>query len=100
MVLPVRLVVIEVLEAGGIGVAKEERHKCVTIINSIQFLSFHVIFEIMFNNWVLSNSSGIGSSSFNINAVAKGEDILESFVLESVGVHINQTIGASNSRVN
>jgi hypothetical protein len=77
-----------VLEAGGVRVGEVEWPVSVTIIDSIQFLTFH--------DWALSVSGMLGSSGFSSNSITKSEDVLESRVLESVWVDIDKTSAVDN----
>lgn len=77
----VGLEVVEVLEASGVGVSEEERHEGVPVVDGIEILAFHELFNVVFDNRFLVHGSCLGPGSVNINAVAKGKDVLVSLVL-------------------
>jgi hypothetical protein len=100
MVFPVGLEVIEVLETSSIGVTKEEGQESVSIINGIELLSFHKVFQVVLDYWFLVNSSSLGSCSVNINTITEGENILIFLVLKSEGVNTDHTSLVGKSGVN
>ncbi len=52
-----RLVVVQVLEVGGVRVAKEEGHKSVPVVDSVNFLTLQEAENVVLNNRVLGHSS-------------------------------------------
>jgi hypothetical protein len=72
------LVIIGVLEAGSIGVGEIEWHVRITIINSVQFFSFHVSEEIVLDNWALGIGGMLSSCGFSLNGITEREDVWES----------------------
>ena len=92
----VRLIIVEVLEVRGIGVTKIERHEGVTIINSIKLAAFHELLNIVLNNWSLVNGCSLGSGGVNANAVTESKDVLETLVLKSIWVNVNNTLTVCN----
>jgi hypothetical protein len=54
----------------------------------------------MLNNRALSVGSMLGSSGFSLDAITPGENVIESFVLKSVGVDVNHASGVSNTGLN
>ena len=53
----------------------------------------------MLDNWALSMGSVLSSCDLSLDAVTKGEDVLESRMLKSVWVHVNETGIVSDSTV-
>ena len=99
MVHRVGLVVMQVLEVRGIRVAKIEGHESVTIIDSVEFLAFHELFNILLHNGSLMNGGSLSSCGVNTNAVAESKDVFKALVLKSVWVHIDNTLAISNLRI-
>jgi hypothetical protein len=89
-----------VLETSSIGVTKEEGQESVSIINGIELLSFHKVFQVVLDYWFLVNSSSLGSCSVNINTITEGENILIFLVLKSEGVNTDHTSLVGKSGVN
>lgn len=75
---------------------KVEWHVCVSIIDSVQFFSFHESEKIVLDNWALSLSCMLGSGCGSSNGITESKDVFESLMLEGVWVHINQTICINN----
>ena len=96
MVHSMRLVVMKVLEVRGIRVTKIEWHIGVTIIDSVKVTALHELLNIMLDDGGLMDSSSLGSSSVDTDAITESEDVLEALVLKSVGVHINDTLAVSD----
>jgi hypothetical protein len=96
MVHSMRLVVMKVLEVRGIRVTKIEWHIGVTIIDSIKVTALHELLNIVLDDRGLVDSSSLGSSSVDTDAITESEDVLEALVLKSVGVHINYTLAVSD----
>lgn len=94
-----RLVVVQVGEAGSVGMTKDEGHEGVSVVDSIQFLTFHELLNVLFHNWDLSSNSGLGSGSVNTDAITESKNVFESLVLESVWVNIDNTFTGSNTRL-
>lgn len=69
----------------------------VTIINSIANLAIKELIEVVFNHWALGDGGVLGSSGLSLDSISPGEDVLESFVLKSVGVDIDHTSVVSNT---
>lgn len=72
--------------------AKIEWHVCVAVIDSIQFLAFHELLDVVLDDWALVDGSSLSSGGVYSNAISEGEDVLESLVLESVWVNINDSL--------
>lgn len=96
MIQSMRLVVMKVLEVGGIRVAKIEGHIGVTIIDSIEVTALHELLNIVLDDGGLVDSSSLRSSSVDSDAITESEDVLEALVLKSVGVNINDTLAVSD----
>jgi len=97
MVHGMRLEPVEMLEASSIRVAKQEWHVGITVIDCIEFLAVHKLLEIVLDNGALVDCCCLGSGGVDADAITKGKDVLEALVLESVGVHINDTLGGGNT---
>jgi len=82
----------QVLEAGGVVLTQDQRHEGVSVVDSVSVLAFHVLENVVLNNGVLGHSSILSRGSTSSGAVTESEDILESFVLKSVLVNINETL--------
>ena len=76
---------------------KVEWHVCVSVIDSVKFLAFHELLKVVLDNWALVDCSSLSSSGVNSDAVSEGEDVLESLVLESVGVHIDYSLAVGDA---
>ncbi len=96
MVQSMRLVVMKMLEVRGIRVTKIEWHIGVTIIDSIEVTALHELLNIVLDDGGLVDSSSLGSSSVDTDAITESEDVLEALVLKSVGVNINDTLAVSD----
>ena len=94
------LVIPGVRESSGMGVTHVEWEVGVTIINSIKFSSFHEFQKVVFDNWILCSSSGIGSCDVSFDGISPSKDVFESFMLKSVLVDIDKATWISNSCVN
>ena len=90
------LVVMKMLEVRGIRVTKIEWHIGVTIIDSIQVTALHELLNIVLDDRGLVDSSSLGSSSIDSDAITESKDVLEALVLKSVGVNINDTLTVSD----
>lgn len=90
-------IIMVVLEAGSIWVPKDEWHEGVTIIDSIQLFTFHELLNVVLNDWGLMDNSSLCSSCVNTDAITKSKDVLESLVLKSVWVYIDNSFFVSNS---
>jgi len=53
----------------------------VAIIDSVAVLAMQEVFQIMFDDWVLSNSSIHCSGCIDINTITESKDVFESLVL-------------------
>mmetsp|Transcript_28748 Transcript_28748/g.20807 ORF Transcript_28748/g.20807 Transcript_28748/m.20807 type:complete len:207 (+) Transcript_28748:362-982(+) len=82
----------QMLEASGIVLSKNERHESVSIIDSISVLAFHVLEKIVLDNRVLSHGSVLSGGSSSGCTVTKSENVLVLFVLKSVFVNINKSL--------
>jgi len=99
MIVGVSFVVMEMREGCGVRVAHEHWEVRISIIDSIDFLSFHESENVVFNNWALGHGGSLGSSDVSSDSISKSKDVFESFVLKGIWVYINQTIGISNSTI-
>ena len=70
---------------------------CVTIINSIANLAIKELVEVVFNHWALGDGGVLGSSCLSLDSISPSENVLESFVLKSVGVDIDHTSVVGNT---
>lgn len=86
------------LEVASIRVAKVEGKEGVSVIDSVQFLAIHELLNILLDNRSLVDSSSLGSSSVDSNAISEGEDVLITLVLEGVWIDINDTFGICDAR--
>jgi hypothetical protein len=91
------LIVMVMLEAGSIRMTEDEWHEGISIIDSIELLAFKELSQIVLKDGSLAGSSGLGSGSVNTDAITESENVLESLVLESVWVHINNTLTVGNT---
>lgn len=55
--------------------------------------------QVVLYNWVLGDSSVLGSSGLTGNAVTKGEDVLKSLVLQGVRVYIDEASRISDTSI-
>lgn len=76
-----------------------EWHVRVSIVDSVELLSFHELLQVLLHNWDLSVGGVLGSSSLSLDAISESEDVLESLMLKSVWVHVNETRVISDSTV-
>jgi len=86
------LEIVEVLEAGGGTLGKIEWHVRVTIIDTVKLLTSQEVLNVVLDDWALSTGSGLSPGSISSNCITESEDIIESLVLESIRVHVNETI--------
>ena len=100
VILPMRLIIVQMLETSRIRMSKQEWHICVPIIDTIEFFSFEEVLQVMFYDWALSNCCGLSSGRVNSNTITECKDILVSLVLEGVRVDINETFSISKTAVN
>lgn len=91
MVFPVWDVIVQMLEAGCVGVAQHEWEVGVSVIDSVKFFTCQILFEVVLNNGALMNSSSLSPGCVDINAISKSKNVFISFVLQSVWVDINQS---------
>lgn len=68
MILPMRFIVIKVLEASHLLCTEEERDETISVIDSIDLLSVQELFDIVFHNRHLSHSGILRPSSRSIDA--------------------------------
>lgn len=87
-------------ESSSMGVTHIEREIGKSIIDSIKFSSSKEFQKIIFDNWVLSHSSSVGSCGISSNGISESKDVFKSLVLKSILVDINETICISNAWVN
>lgn len=92
MVHGVGLVVVQVLEAGGVVLTQDQRHEGVSVVDGVGVLTIHKLKKVVLDNRVLGHSGILGRGSTSGSAVTEGEDVLESLVLKSVLVNINKTL--------
>ena len=92
----VGLVVVQVLEVGGVRVAQEEWHEGVTIIHSVELLAFHELLQVVLDHRGLCDGSRLSTGGLNTDAITESEDVLEALVLESVRVHIDDAIAVGD----
>lgn len=83
------LVIVEVREAGSVGVGEVEWHVGETVIDTVELLALHEGLDVVLDNWALSEGGVLGSSGVHIDGITEGEDVVESRVLEGVWVHVN-----------
>lgn len=69
--------------------AEIEWHVSETIINGIELMTVHECLEVVLHDWALGSGSMLGSCNITLDAVTKCENVLKSFVLESVWVDID-----------
>jgi hypothetical protein len=100
VVLPVGLEVVVVLEAGGVGVAQEEREEGVAIIDGVEFLAVHEVLQVMLYYWFLVDSSSLSSSGVNINTITKGKNVIVFFVLKGIWVNTDHTSFVGKTCIN
>jgi hypothetical protein len=91
------LIVMIVLETRCVVISQVEWHEGVAIIYPIKFSTFQKGFNIMLNDWILSNSSSLGSSCVHTNAISKSKDVFKSLMLESVWVNVNYSFLVGNA---
>ena len=94
------LVVPKVRHADHVRVGKQQRHVRVAIVDAVQLLAVQELSQVVLYNWVLGDSSVLGSSGLTGNTVTKGEDVLKSLVLQGVRVHIDEASGISDTSLN
>lgn len=90
-------VVMVVLETGCIRMSQKEWQEGISVIDSIQFFANHEVGQIMLNDWTLCNSSSLSSSSVDSNAISESKDVLESLVLKSIRIDVNNSLMVSNT---
>lgn len=93
------LVAPSMLEAGSMRVREVEWHVGVSIIDSIAFFTLEELLDVMLDNWALSVGGMLGSCDLSLDGISEGEDVLESGVLKSVWVHVNQSTVVSDSTI-
>jgi hypothetical protein len=77
--------------------AKVEWHESISIIDGVQLLSVHEVFQVVLHHWALVDGSGLSSGSVDSNTVSEGENVFKSFVLKSIRININNTLIISNA---
>ena len=90
----------QVTKLSHVGMAQEELHVGVTIINTVQSFTIKEVIDVVFNDWALCYSGMLGSSGLTLDSISPGENVLESFVLKSVRIDINHTSMIGNTRLN
>ena len=100
VVLGCGLVVPKVLEAGSVGVGEVERHVRVSVVDAVQLLALHEVEHVVLDNWALSVGGVHGSGRLTLDGISEGEDVLESGVLESIGVYIDEAAVVGNAGFN
>jgi hypothetical protein len=88
----VRLIVVQVLEAGGVVLTQDQRHEGVSVVDSVGVLTIHKLEKVVLDNGVLGHSGILSRGSTSSGAVTEGEHVLEGLVLESVLVDIDETL--------
>lgn len=91
------LEVVQVSEAGGVGVSEPEGPPSVAVVNCIAVLSLHEFKNVILNDRGLTHGSCLGAGSFTRDAIAHCENVLMFVVLEGVPVDINTTTGISET---
>lgn len=97
MIFPMGFIIMVMLETCCIRSSKNERHKCVSIIDCIKLFSFHVACEIVLHNWILHCCSSLCSCCVDTNAITKGKNVREFLVLKCVWVNINNSLSICNT---
>jgi hypothetical protein len=92
-----RLIVVIVLEVGGIGVTKKEWHEGVSIIDGVEFLAVEEVLHVVLDDRALVDGSSHGSGGVHADAVTKGENVLKSSVLKSIWVNVNNTFSVCDA---
>ena len=69
--------------------AKIEGHESVTIIDSVEFLTLHELFNILLHNRCLMDGGGLSSCGVNTDTVTKCKDVLKAFVLKGIWIDID-----------
>ena len=83
------LEVVQMREASAVGGAKVEGHVGVSVVNSVALLAFKVLQNVMLDNGVLSDGTGVGTGGVTGDAVTDCEDVVVLVMLLSVAVHVN-----------
>jgi len=83
------LVVVQVLEVRSVGVAEEEWHESVSVVDSVNFLTLQEAKNVVLNDWVLCHGCRVSSGRVKTNCITEGKDVVVSLVLKSVLVHID-----------
>ena len=94
------LVVVQVGEAGGVGVREVEWHVGVSVVDAVQLLALHEGLYVVLHDWALGEGGMLCSSGVHIDGISKGENVGKSLVLKGVWVDINESIGSSNTSIN
>lgn len=92
VILPMRFIVVIMLEWGHILSSKPKGNEWVSIIDGIQILSMQKSLDIVFDDSTLGESSIVRWGCWNICAWSKGKNIFVFSWLKSVRVNINETI--------
>lgn len=76
---------------------KIEWHVCVSIIDSVEFFAFHELLKVVLDNGALMDGSSLSSGGIYSDAISESKDVLESLVLESVRVHVNNALAIGDT---
>ena len=93
------LEIVQVRESGAIGVAQPEWHVLVSIVDGVALLTLEELENVVLDDWVLVDGTSVGTGGLAADAVADGEDILVSVVLQGVAVDIDLAGGIADARV-
>ena len=75
------LEVMQVGEAGAIGSTEAQRHVLVTIVDSVAVLAREEAEDVVLNDRVLMDRTGVGTGGLTADAITDGKDILKTVVL-------------------
>ena len=79
--------------------AEVERHIAKAIVDSVQLLSSEELLDVVLHDGDLCVGSVHCPCGLSADAVSKGENVGESFVLKSVAVHVNHAVATGDARV-
>lgn len=92
VILPMRFVVIIVLERSHILSSEPKRNERIAIIDCIELFSMKVPLNIVLNYSALSHSCIVRGSSWNVSARSKGKDVFVFSMLECVWIDVNESL--------
>lgn len=84
-------------EANHVRVRKEEGHVGVAIIDTVEGLTLHELSKVVLDDGALGHGGVLSTGGLAGDAVTEGEHVLELLVLESVGVHVDESSGVSEA---